>query len=161
MVSAISRRLIAGLLFITVSSSSAFAELVERVIDGDTLLVFDPIDGRYEKTRLIGVDTDESVYNKKLYKNAKKLGKDPAELLRHGLEAKKFTTEKVEGKEVILEYDRASKDLYGRTLAYVWIDQDSMLNEELLKNCLARPLFYWPNNKYKKRFIDLNKENCL
>ncbi len=76
---------------------------VERVIDGDTLV----LEGG-ERVRLIGVDTPETVHPQK-----------PVEYF--GKEASKFTRGMVEGKRVRLEYDEGTgrNDRYGRTLAYV------------------------------------------
>jgi micrococcal nuclease len=60
-------------------------EVVERVVDGDTLLL-----ASGERVRLIGVDTPETKHPKK-----------PVE--RFGKEASEFTGQMVEGKRVRLE----------------------------------------------------------
>lgn len=36
-------------------------------------------------------------------------------------------------KDVFLEYDEEQEDQYGRTLAYLCLDKDTMFNEELIK----------------------------
>ena len=79
--------------------------LVERVIDGDTLVLKGG-----ERVRLIGVDTPETVHPQK-----------PVEYF--GKEASKFTRGMAEGKRVRLEYEQGApqKDRYGRTLAYVYL----------------------------------------
>src|SRR4030043_1831833 len=69
---------------------------VERVIDGDTLLLRN---GEY--VRLIGVDTPETKHPEK-----------PVEYF--GKEAYLFTKNMVEGKQVQLQYDWQSRDRYGR-----------------------------------------------
>src|SRR5207247_736210 len=81
-------------------------DVVERVVDGDTLLLQSG-----ERVRLIGVDTPEIKHPKK-----------PVEYF--GKEASAFTRRMVEGKRVRLEFDqgnaaRGHKDRYQRTLAYV------------------------------------------
>ncbi len=90
---------------------------VTRVIDGDTLV----LDGD-EKVRLIGVDTPETVHPKK-----------PVE--RFGKEASVFTKRQAEGKKVRLEYDTGTgrKDRYGRTLAYVYLPEGTLLNLEIVR----------------------------
>jgi endonuclease YncB( thermonuclease family) len=88
---------------------------VRRVVDGDTLEL---IGG--EKVRLIGVDTPETV--------------DPRRPVQYfGKEASNFTRRLVDGKQVRLEYDQTRKDRYGRTLAYVFLENGLFLNAELIK----------------------------
>lgn len=55
-------------------------------------------------------------------------------------------------KDVFLEYDEEQEDQYGRTLAYLWLDKDTMFNEELIKKGLAREKYYAPNGKYRDVF---------
>ena len=81
--------------------------LVTHVTDGDTIGV--GRGWRYEKVRLIGVDTPETVHPNK-----------PVEYF--GKEASAFTKQLCEGKTVRLEYDWQRKDKYGRTLAYVYLE---------------------------------------
>src|SRR5882724_9434178 len=84
-------------------------EYVQRVVDGDTLML-----GTGERIRLIGVNTPESKHPQK-----------PVEAF--GKEASAFTKRMVEGKLVRLEFDPLSsrrndgKDRYSRTLAYVFL----------------------------------------
>jgi len=92
---------------------------VDRVIDGDTLVVDEGA-----RVRLIGSDTPETV-------------KPNWPVERWGPEATAFTKEFVSGGEVRLEFDGDRQDNYGRTLAYVWVDH-RMLNEELIRAGLAR-----------------------
>ena len=86
-----------------------------RVVDGDTIV----LDGN-EKVRLIGVNTSET--------------KDPREPVQYfGQEAYEFTKGLVEGKKVRLEFDQNRKDKYGRTLAYVYLEDGTFLNAEIIK----------------------------
>lgn len=93
---------------------------VERVVDGDTLLL-----ANRARVRLQGIDTPESV-------------KPDHAVEPFALEASEFTRRFVtEGRgEVRLQFDRERVDKYGRFLAYVWVG-DRMLNEELLRAGLA------------------------
>ena len=88
---------------------------VARVIDGDTLLL-----SNSERVRLIGVDTPELCHPLK-----------PVEYLAK--EASEFTRKTVEGKKVRLEYDCRRRDRYGRLLAYVYLQDGTFLNAEIIK----------------------------
>ena len=86
-----------------------------KVIDGDTIV----LDGN-EIVRLIGIDTPET--------------KDPRKPVQYyGREAYEFTKRLVEGKKVRLVYDLNKKDKYGRTLAYVYLEDGTFLNAEVVK----------------------------
>jgi micrococcal nuclease len=111
-------------------------EVVERVVDGDTLLLQSG-----ERVRLIGVDTPEIKHPKK-----------PIE--RFGKEASEFTCQMVEGKRVRLELDPANaptghKDntQQKRTLAYVFLDDGRLLNAEIIKQGYGFALSRYPIRK--------------
>ncbi len=94
--------------------------LVTRVVYGDTNIV-----GARERVRLIGVDTPETKHPQK-----------PVEYF--GREATAFTKNMIEGKRVKLEFDEANahighKDKYKRTLAYVFLEDGTFLNAEIIK----------------------------
>ncbi len=93
---------------------------VERVVDGDTLLL-----AGGARVRLIGVDAPESV-------------KPDSPVEPFGPEASQFTTDFVAAGSgtVRLQFDKERIDRYGRFLAYVWVG-DRMLNEELVRSGLA------------------------
>jgi len=85
------------------------------VVDGDTIV----LDGN-QKVRLIGVDTPET--------------SDPRKPVQYyGREACEFTKGLVEGKKVRLDYDWNKRDKYGRTLAYVFLEDGTFLNAEIIK----------------------------
>lgn len=107
--------LISGSLGIAVATGSA---ICTRVVDGDTIIV--NINGIEEKVRLIGVDTPETVHPSK-----------PVEYF--GQEASAFTRKMCEGKKVKLEYDWERRDKYGRLLAYVYLEDGTLLNAEIIR----------------------------
>ena len=93
---------------------------VSRVVDGDTLVLENK-----ERVRLIGVDTPETKHPSK-----------PVEY--YGKEATAFTKKMVHGKRARLEFDQANahlghKDRYKRTLAYVFLEDGTFLNAEIIK----------------------------
>jgi len=113
---------------------------VERVIDGDTLLLPNGV-----RIRLIGADTPETV-------------KPNHPVEPWGPEATAFTREFLAGHQVRLQFDRERKDQYGRFLAYVWVDE-RMLNEELIRAGLARAKTGFPYSaSMKTRFRRAEEE---
>ena len=102
---------------------------VERVVDGDTIVV--RLDGRSERVRYIGVDTPESV--------------KPGERVQcFGKAAAAENRRLVEGRAVRLSYDAEARDRYGRLLAYVWRG-DLLVNAELIRLGYGKPLEIAPN----------------
>lgn len=94
---------------------------VERVVDGDTLIVVPNL-----RVRLQGVDSPESV---KPNHAIEPFGREAADFTR------RFVHE-ADGR-VELTFSTERIDRYGRYLAFVW-NKDRMLNEELVQSGLAR-----------------------
>ena len=116
---------------------------LERVVDGDTIIVHDPDNNRL-RVRLTGINAPESVHE------------DESKNTEEGRQASKFMKELLEDVDVVyLEYDEAQFDQYERTLAYVWIDIDGtyvMVNEILLATDYAEPVYIKPNLRYADVF---------
>jgi micrococcal nuclease len=110
---------------------------VTRVVDGDTVEV--RFRGRTIDVRLIGIDTPETV--------------DPTQAVGcYGKAASNFTTARLLGERVRLEFDVERTDRYGRTLAYVWIG-GRLFNEVLVRQGFASVSTYPPNVTYVDRFL--------
>ena len=108
---------------------------VSRVVDGDTIEV--QLDGREEDVRYIGVDTPETV--------------KPGEPVQcFGPEASRFNHATVERERVRLVFGEERRDVYGRLLAYVYLD-GRFVNAELVRRGLARTLTIAPNDRYAGR----------
>nr|WP_236619574.1 thermonuclease family protein [Bacillus sp. 1NLA3E] len=116
---------------------------VISVTDGDTIKV-QLANGLTEKVRLILVDTPETKHPR--------LGVQP-----FGKEASNFTSKELTGKDVTLELDVGQRDQYGRLLAYVWFG-NTLFNERLLEEGLARVAVFPPNTKYVDRFREVQKK---
>lgn len=120
---------------------------LEKVVDGDTLWVVK--DGEREKIRLIGIDTPESVHP------------DQAKNNEYGEMASDYVKTLLADTEyVYLAYDEDRTDRYDRTLAYVWLSDDTsditnMLNAAILMNGYAVNKEYKPNVKYSSEFETL------
>lgn len=97
------------------SAEQAATLRVRQVIDGDTLTV-----SGIGTVRLIGVDAPE-----------KQGGFREAEPF--GNEATAFLKRLAEGKLVRLEYDGDRKDRYDRTLAYVFLEDGTLVNEAIIR----------------------------
>lgn len=124
------------------SSGPAQDARVTAVFDGDTIQV--AWGARRETVRLLGVDTPETVHPDR-----------PVECF--GPEASAYTTDRLLGRDVSLTFDRERRDRYGRLLAYVAVEGQSV-NDELLDRGLARILIVPPNGARGRAMLDLELE---
>lgn len=113
--------------------SAPASAFVAQVVDGDTLK--DSLGFRY---RLLGIDAPETG----------SAGSDVA------TRALAFF---VQGRTVRLTYDRQIKDVYGRFLVYVWLEEAITVNERLLEAGMVK--LYRNNSglKLRKRFEEAAK----
>jgi len=144
---------------------------VAKVSDGDTIQCRFPYpvskEVRTYPVRLIGIDTPETgVRKKNTGKQAeemeniahgyyrKRVDIDRREVVKMGLEAKKFVENLLKNVYVVvIETDVQPTDHYGRVLGYVWLPDGRMLNEEVICRGYALPLTVPPNVKYKNVFL--------
>jgi micrococcal nuclease len=106
---------------------------VERVVDGDTVVLSD-----VGKVRLIGIDTPE-VYGK---------------VECYGRAASAFAKRSLpEGASVRYRLGVEERDRYGRALAYVWLRDGRMFNEILAERGYAQSLTIPPNDQYAPKFV--------
>ena len=87
-------------------------QTVDRVVDGDTIVV-----RGIGRVRLIGVDTPE-------VQHPRRGSSEPG-----GQAARTFLKSWLEGRRVRLEFGPVRTDKYGRTLAYVYLDGTSVTDE--------------------------------
>lgn len=138
--------LIAVLAFLSCSSPATSLEaprrsgLVHWVIDGDTFQL-----ETGERIRLIGVDTPE-------YQPWKK------RVQFYGQEASAYSKQILSQKKVWLESDVTKKDKYGRTLAYVYLENGDFVNLRLVEEGYAKAKYYKPNGRHRKIFKDAEKK---
>ena len=124
---------------------STFEEYeLQDIIDGDTIRI--KYNNSSEKVRLLLVDTPET--------NHETLGVQP-----YGTEAKEFAMQLLGGQDsVYLEFDVSYRDKYKRLLAYVYTKDGISVQEQLLKNGLARVAYiYEPNTKHVDWFNSIQK----
>ncbi|MBN1526505.1 MAG: thermonuclease family protein [Candidatus Omnitrophica bacterium] len=127
--------------------------MVQRAVDGDTLKL-----ANGERVRLIGVDTPEVHESVKLYRDASKSKQDVKAIRAMGKKASEFTKKLTEGKPVRLEFDVQKKDRYGRLLAYVYLENGTFVNAEIIKQGYANVMTIPPNVKYQDLFLKLYRE---
>jgi micrococcal nuclease len=127
--------------------------LVSRVVDGDTLVLENK-----ERVRLIGIDTPEIHESNKLNRDAQRSGQDIATIKQLGRQSYEFTRKLVEGKRVRLEFDVERFDKYKRILAYVYLEDGTFLNAEIVRQGYASLMTYPPNVKYADLFKKLYRE---
>jgi micrococcal nuclease len=135
---------------------------VVRVIDGDTMVV--KYRGKDEKVRLIGMDTPEVSYNRKTKRDMEKSGKDLKAIIAQGNKAYAFVKTLVKpGDKVGLEFHvqkiQPAKDGYpARLLAYVYLADGRMLNEEIVRAGHGTVYTVPPNERHEQRFLTAERE---
>lgn len=115
-----------------------------RAKDGDTYVV--NYNNEDITVRLIGVDTPESVAPSTYSKENTEEGKEVSDIVKDTLTA---------GDKLYLEFDVSPTDKYGRTLAYVYFEDGTMIQDWLLSNGYARTMTVPPNVKYADHFTEV------
>lgn len=110
---------------------------VSDVVDGDTVVL--TRGASTETVRLLGVDTPET--------------KHPDRPVGcYGPEAAAFTERELVGRQVTLERDVETHDVYDRTLAYLELD-GQRFNDVLLRAGYATLLVIPPNDRYGREML--------
>ena len=114
------------------------AEIV-YVIDGDTIIA--SWNGKEHKVRMIGIDAPESV-------------SATEENTVYGELASEYTKANLhEGMKIYLTFDIERTDIYGRTLAYIWLntdftDMNNLYQNQMVSEGYAIAVKYEPNILY-------------
>jgi len=116
---------------------------IKRVIDGDTIEV--KIGDKIESVRLIGIDTPELT--------------DSSMNGLKAIEAKEKLEEILKDKKVILESDESqdNRDVYNRLLRYVFLEDGTFINKEMIRSGLAEEYTFKVPYKYQEEFRKLEK----
>ncbi len=115
---------------------------VTRVVDGDTFWIDDGSRVGL-KIRLIGVDAPEPRNSGQKLKGY------------FGSESSGYLAQLLDGRKVRLEYDVSRYDRYGRTLAYVYLDDGTFVNADLVKKGYATVMTMPPNVRHADEFVKL------
>lgn len=119
---------------LVIKTSSSYYK-IKKIYDGDTVLLENGT-----KIRLLGINTPEISKRDKVADAG-------------GEEAKQWLIQKLTGTKVKLRYDVERKDKYGRTLAYLFTENDEHINLQLVRQGLASVNIYPPNLKYATKLI--------
>jgi micrococcal nuclease len=95
---------------------------------------------------MTGIDTPES------HKSERK------DVQYFGKEAEEYSRKLLLGKKVRLEYDVTPKDKYGRTLAYVYLEDGTFVNAHLIEIGYAKAFTFPPNVRYADEFVQLEQQ---
>jgi micrococcal nuclease len=150
------------LVLVLISTTPSYGKYIEaaivvKIVDGDTLNI--NYKCQKESIRLIGIDTPESMVNKKTKRDAKRSGQDIKTIIEMGKRATAYVKGLVKAGDLItLEFDVQERDRYGRLLGYVYLSNGKMLNEEIVKAGYANVMTIPPDVKYKDRFLKTYQE---
>lgn len=120
----------------TLGANDQQTYLVTKVIDGDTIELESG-----QKVRYIGIDTPELKGSECFAKEARDKNK-----------------ELVEGKRVKLQKDVSETDRYGRLLRFVYTEDDTLINDTLIKEGYATVSTYPPDVAKQKLFQQSQQE---
>ena len=117
---------------------------VSRFVDGDTIVV--SMNGKDETVRMIGVDTPET-------------HRPNTPVQCYGPAAAAYTKNLIDHQEVRLEADptNQNRDRYGRLLRYVYLPDDRLIEEEIIKNGYGFAYTLFPFTQ-KEQFVKLEAE---
>ena len=118
-----------------------------RVVDGDTAWFEFERDGvmAAHSVRFLNVDTPETVH-------------PTVPVQPFGPEASAFTAGELLDKRVYLEFDKRPTDLYGRFLAFVWLEDGRLFNLRLVELGYGEAWVIRPNRKYEDVFWAAHRE---
>lgn len=127
---------------------------VKRVIDGDTFELEDK-----ERVRVLGIDSPEKFESGKLDKDAERTNSDKKSIQKLGRLASEHAKDLIEGKKVSLvaepKYD--DKDVYGRLLRYVYLEDGTFFNLKMIEDGYAYAFRKYPISKLDS-FIQAENE---
>ncbi len=106
----------------------------------------------------MGIDSPEVHESSKLNRDALQSGKSKAAIQALGRLAWDFTRSRLDGRDVWLELDVQTRDVYRRLLAYVWLADGSLFNMVILREGYAQILTIPPNVKYVDFFLACQRE---
>jgi len=121
--------------------SAVSLRTVVRVIDGDTIA----LDGG-ETVRLIGVDAPEMTDLRPAFRGYARAGMAYLDGILHK-------------RKVRLEYDRNTKDDYGRTLAYLYLPDGTFVNKRIIEAGYAHAYLRFAP-KYSSALHEAERQAC-
>jgi endonuclease YncB( thermonuclease family) len=108
---------------------------LSKCIDGDTAVF--TVNGKAQTTRFLFIDTPEYTKTKE----------------RYGKEATEYTCSRLKkAKKITLELDGKDKyDKYNRMLAWVWVDEKNLLQEDITKAGLVKGYYDYGDYRHESK----------
>ena len=133
--------------------------VVLYVNDGDTITV--RLAGKKELVRLIGVDAPETGHSKALEHRARQRNRKPRYEAAAGRDSRRAAMRLVRKGDTVTLLDgrphSGERDRYGRLLAFVYLPNGRLLNQELIANGWAR-VYRRFEYRHKKDFLRAQKQ---
>ena len=144
------KQLLVGILFFIVMASTSFAGVYQATIlkisDGDTVWV--KMHHKRVKLRLLGIDTPEEYYSKKMLKDMRICHTKYKKMRKLGLLATKHArTMLYKGEKVTVQTN--GKGYYGRTLAFIILSNRTNYNEKEVADGYAC-VYKWHGHKSRE-----------
>ena len=115
--------------------------ILKKVVDGDGLILKNVLNNSEEEIRFLGIDAPESKRCKKLIQDERETHRPAQLLLMLGRLSLNFLIELIPPgtKLTVKTESKDSSDIYGRTLAYVYLPDGRCVNEILVSEGYAKP----------------------
>jgi micrococcal nuclease len=141
----------------TAAPRHAWPATILRWMDGDTAVLATP--SGVERVRLIGIDAPEASPSERARGQARRLNTSLWNVVRLGLQARDYAQQLAPpSTRVFVETDVQARDRYGRLLAYLWLPDGRLLQEEILRAGRASLLTIPPNVKHTERLLNAWRE---
>ena len=135
---------------------------IKKVVDGDGLIVENIFNNQEFEIRFLGIDAPELKPCRKLTQDERETHLAAQFLMELGRKSLKYLLEIAPPNtnvSILMETENEI-DLYGRTLAYVFLEDGSCLNEIMIKEGFAKPYSrYFCNELPKYQMLNLNAKN--
>lgn len=114
---------------------------VVQIVDGDGLIVENIFTKEQEEVRIYGIDAPELKHSNKLKRDERELNLPAEFLIELGNKSLNFMLQVVRpGDKVTLIQEKGNMtDGYGRTLAYIILENSNSVGEILIENGYAKP----------------------
>jgi micrococcal nuclease len=114
---------------------------LSRVVDGDGLILIDLFTKQQEEIRFLGIDAPEKRGCRKLIQDERETHIPGQLLIELGIKSFNFLLDLVQPEiNITIELEKLDHtDIYGRTLAYVYLHDGRCLNEIMVSEGYAKP----------------------
>jgi micrococcal nuclease len=140
---------------------------VSKVVDGDGLYCYNIFNKKEIEIRLLGIDAPEIKRCRKLKQDERELHLPGQLLIELGYQSKNYLHQllPIETDITFITEIKNEIDLFGRTLAYVFIKDGTCINEKLITEGYAKPYDKFYSNKLSSyqqlNFIAKSKKKGL